>query len=35
MKIMDDKSTVKYASFFAIVIGIIILALGIGAYIYF
>ena len=33
--IMDDNSTLKYGSFFAIGIGIIVFFLGIGAYIYF
>ena len=33
--IMDDSSTLKYGSFFAIGIGIIVFFLGIGAYIYF
>ena len=32
---MDDSSTLKYGSFFAIGIGIIVFFLGIGAYIYF
>ena len=33
--IMDDSSTVKYGSYFAIGIGIIVFLLGLGAYIYF
>ena len=33
--IMDDSSTLKYGSYFAIGIGIIVFLLGLGAYIYF
>ena len=32
---MDDSSTLKYGSYFAIGIGIIVFLLGLGAYIYF
>jgi hypothetical protein len=32
---MDDSSTLKYATFFAIGIGVIIFALGLAAYLYF
>jgi hypothetical protein len=32
---MDDNNTVKYGSFFAILIGLIVLALGIGAWKFF
>jgi hypothetical protein len=32
---MDDSSTLKYATFFAIGIGAIVFALGLGAYLYF
>ena len=33
--IMDDSSTLKYGSYFAIGIGIIVFLLGLSAYIYF
>ena len=33
--IMDDSSTLKYGSYFALGIGIIVFLLGLGAYIYF
>jgi len=33
--IMDDALTLKYGSYFAIGIGIVIFLLGLGAYIYF
>jgi len=32
---MDDALTLKYGSYFAIGIGIVIFLLGLGAYIYF
>ena len=32
---MDDISTLKYGSYFALGIGIIVFLLGLGAYIYF
>ena len=32
---MDDSSTLKYGSYFAIGRGIIVFLLGLGAYIYF
>jgi hypothetical protein len=32
---MDDGSTLKYGSYFAIGIGIIVFLLGLGAYLYF
>ena len=32
---MDDSSTLRYATFFAIGIGAIVFALGLGAYLYF
>jgi hypothetical protein len=35
VNVMDDSSTLKQGSYFAIGIGIIVFLLGIGAYIYF